>query len=255
MNESNQTQRLRDKNVVVIGASRGLGRAIVAAVYAEGARVLAVARSAEPLKQLAAAFPGVRILALDATSEGAPTKVFETLAPDVLVVCAGAIPHMAPLVEQTWEQFSRNWNSDVKLSLLFSQAALTTPLLAKTTVILMSSGAAVNGSPLSGGYAGAKRMQMFLAHYAQQEADRLQLGVRFLALVPGGIIPTTELGKVAVEAYASSLGLSTADFLKNREVKPTAEDVAHAVVECASDPHERAGKAFLVSEAGVKLLS
>ena len=110
-NESNQTQRLRDKNVVVIGASRGLGRAIVAAVYAEGARVLAVARSAEPLKQLAAAFPGVRILALDATSEGAPTKVFETLAPDVLVVCAGAIPHMAPLVEQTWEQFSRNWNS------------------------------------------------------------------------------------------------------------------------------------------------
>jgi len=255
MNESNQTQRLRDKNVVVIGASRGLGRAIVAAVYAEGARVLAVARSAEPLKQLAAAFPGVRILALDATSEGAPTKVFETLAPDVLVVCAGAIPHMAPLVEQTWEQFSHHWNNDVQLSLLFSHAALTTPLLAKTTVILMSSGAAVNGSPLSGGYAGAKRMQMFLAHYAQQEADRLQLGVRFLALVPGGIIPTTELGKVAVEAYASSLGLSTADFLKNREVKPTAEDVAHAVVECASDPHERAGKAFLVSEAGVKLLS
>ncbi|HET8850944.1 MAG TPA: SDR family oxidoreductase, partial [Ktedonobacteraceae bacterium] len=128
MKESSQTQRLRDKNVVVIGASRGLGRSIVAAVYAEGARVLAVARKPEPLKQLAAAFPGVRILALDATEEGAPAQVFETLAPDVLVVCAGAIPHMAPLVEQTWEQFSRNWNSDVKLSLLFSQAALTTPL-------------------------------------------------------------------------------------------------------------------------------
>ena len=68
-------------------------------------------------------------------------------------------------------------------------------------------------------------------------------------------LPTTDLGKVAVEAYASSLGISTADFIKNSEVKPTAEDVAHAVVECASDPHERAGKAFLVSEAGVKLLS
>jgi hypothetical protein len=68
------------------------------------------------------------------------------------------------------------------------------------------------------------------------------------------MIPTTDLGKVAVEAYASSLGLSTADFLKNREVKPTAEDVANAVVECASDPQERAGKAFLVSEAGVTLV-
>ncbi len=97
-------------------------------------------------------------------------------------------------------------------------------------------------------------MQMFLAHYAQKETDRLQLGLRFLALVPGGIIPTTDLGKVAVEAYASSLGLSTVDFLKNRAVKPTAEDVANAVIECASDAQERAGKAFLISGAGVKLL-
>ncbi len=255
MNEGIKTPRFHGKNVVVIGASRGLGRAIVAVAHAKGARVLAVARSAELLKQLAAEFPGVHILALDATSQDAPAQVFETLAPDILVVCAGAIPHMAPLVEQNWEQFSRNWNSDVKMSLLFSQAALTTPLPAGTTVILISSGAAVNGSPLSGGYAGAKRMQMFLAHYAQEEADRLHLGVRFLALVPGGMIPTTELGKVAVEAYASSLGLSPADFLKNRSATPTTEDVARAVVECASDPQERAGKAFLVSEAGVKLLS
>jgi NAD(P)-dependent dehydrogenase (short-subunit alcohol dehydrogenase family) len=233
MNEGIEAPRFHDKNVVVIGASRGLGRAIVAAAYAEGARVLA----------------------LDATSEGAPAQVFETLAPDVLVVCAGAIPHMAPLVEQNWEQFSRNWNSDVKMSLLFSQAALTTPLPARTTIILISSGAAVNGSPLSGGYAGAKRMQMFLANYAQKESDRLHLGLWFLALVPGGIIPTTDLGKVAVEAYASSLGISTADFIKNSEVKPTAEDVANAVVECASDPQERAGKAFLVFGVGVKLVS
>jgi NAD(P)-dependent dehydrogenase (short-subunit alcohol dehydrogenase family) len=255
MNESSQTQRLRDKNVVVIGASRGLGRSIVAAVSAEGARVLAVARKPEPLKQLATEFPGVRILALDATEEGAPAKVFETLAPDVVVVCAGAIPHMAPLVEQTWEQFSRNWNSDVKLSLLFSQAALTTPLPSGATVILISSGAAMGDSPLSGGYAGAKRMQMFLAKYAQKESDRLHLGVWFLALVPGGMMPETDLGKVAVEAYASSLGISTADFLKNTAARPTPEDVAHAVVECASDPQERAGKAFLVTGAGVTLVS
>ena len=98
-------------------------------------------------------------------------------------------------------------------------------------------------------------MQMFLADYAQKEADRLRLGLRFLALVPGGIIPTTDLGKVAVEAYASSLGISTADFIKSREMKPTAEDVANAVVECANNPQERAGKAFLVSGAGVKLVS
>src|SRR5579859_7139791 len=119
------TQLLRDKNVIVIGGSKGVGRAIVAASHAQSAQVLAVARKAEPLSQLANDFPGVRTLQLDATDESAPAKVFATLFPDILVVCAGATPHMAPLGEQSFEQFSRNWNSDVKMALIFSQAALT----------------------------------------------------------------------------------------------------------------------------------
>src|SRR5438876_6536388 len=165
MDETINPQRLYGKNVVVVGGSKGVGRAIVAATHAQGAQVLAVARQEEPLKKLADAFPGVRVRALDASDERAPATVFATLSPDVLVVCAGAIPHAAPLVEQSWEQFSRNWNSDVKMSLLFSQAALTTPLSPGATVILISSGAAIGGSPLSGGYSGSKRTQMFIAHY------------------------------------------------------------------------------------------
>jgi short-subunit dehydrogenase len=70
MNEGIQAPRFHGKNVVVIGASSGLGRAIVATASASGVRVLAVARSAEPLKQLAAEFPGTRILALDTTRGG-----------------------------------------------------------------------------------------------------------------------------------------------------------------------------------------
>ncbi|GLV54253.1 short-chain dehydrogenase [Dictyobacter sp. S3.2.2.5] len=254
MNESITAQRLRGKNVVIIGGSRGLGRDIVAAAQAEGARVLAIARQEQPLRQLAAAFPGVRVLTLDAASEGAPAKVFEALLPDILIVCAGAIPHMAPLVEQSWEQFSTNWNSDVKMSLLFSQAALTAPLPVGATILLMSSGAALGGSPLSGGYAGAKRTQIFLADYAQKESARLQRGLRFLALVPGRIISETELGKVAARAYASSLGLSPADFIETRPARPTPEDVANAVVALVSDPSERAGKTFVLSASGIELL-
>lgn len=255
MNESTSAQRLRGKQVVIIGGSRGIGRDIVAATQAEGAQVLAVARQEQPLRELARAFPGVQILALDATREDAPARVFEALRPDILVVCAGAIPHMAPLVEQSWEQFSRNWNSDIKMSLLFSQAALTAPLPRGGIVILLSSGAALGGSPLSGGYAGAKRMQMFLADYAQKEAARLRLGLQFLALVPGRIIPDTELGQAATEAYASSLGLSSADFLKSRPARPTAEDVARAVVELSSNSGEKAGRSFVLSASGLELLS
>ena len=254
MNEEIKALRLRDKNVVVIGGSRGVGRALVAAAHAEGAQVLAVARKPEPLSKLADTFPGVRTLALDATDEGAPARVFATLSPDVLVVCAGAIPHAAPLGEQSWEQFSRNWNSDVRMSLFFSQAALTTPLPTGTTIILISSGAAIGGSPLSGGYSGSKRTQMFIAHYAQQEADRLHLGLRFFALAPGGMMPETDLGNAAVQAYASSVGLSATDFLKRRGPSQTPEDVANAVIELASNPRSREGNVFLISGKGIEAL-
>jgi NAD(P)-dependent dehydrogenase (short-subunit alcohol dehydrogenase family) len=254
MDETINTQHLHGKKVVVIGGSKGLGRAIVAATHAQGAQVLAVARKAEPLKQLADAFPGVHVLAFDGSSERAPATVFATLSPDVLVVCAGAIPHAAPLVEQSWEQFSRNWNSDVKMSLIFSQAALNTPLPRGTTIILIASGAAIGGSPLSGGYSGSKRTQMFIAHYAQQEADRLRLGLRFLALAPGGMMAETDLGKAAVEAYASFAGLSVADFIKRRGSSQTPEDVANAVVEFASNPRSREGNVFLISGKGIEAL-
>lgn len=255
MDEDIKVPDLHGKNVVVIGGSRGLGRTIVAATHAQGAQVLAVARQAEPLAKLADAFPGVRVLALDGTSESAPAQVFATLSPDILVICGGAIPHTAPLGEQSWEQFSRNWQSDVKMSFLFSRAALTTALPAGATIILISSGAAIGGSPLSGGYSGSKRTQMFIAHYAQQETERLHLDLRFLALVPRGLMPETDLGQAAVEAYASSAGLSVTDFIKRRGSSQTPEDVANAVVEFASHPRSREGNVFLVSGKGIEALS
>jgi NAD(P)-dependent dehydrogenase (short-subunit alcohol dehydrogenase family) len=255
MNETITPQGLHGKNVVVIGGSKGVGRAIVAAAHAQGGQVLAVARHEEPLFKLADDYSGVHILELDGTSERAPAEVFATLSPDVLVICGGAIPHSAPLQEQSWEQFSRNWNSDVKMSLLFSQAALTTPLASGTTIILISSGAAIGGSPLSGGYAGSKRTQMFIANYAQKESDRLNLGLRFLALVPGGIMPNTDIGKTAVEAYAAYAGMDAKDYIKGMGTSQTPEDVANAVVELATNPTSRAGNVFLVSVKGIETLS
>jgi NAD(P)-dependent dehydrogenase (short-subunit alcohol dehydrogenase family) len=254
MKKSINTRHLNGKNVVVIGGSKGVGRAIVAAAHAEGAHVLAVARQEKPLLKLADEFLGVQMLGLDATDKSAPAKVFETLSPDVLVICGGAIPHNAPLPEQSWEQFSRNWNTDVKMSFLFSQAALTTPLPSGTTIILISSGAAVGGSPISGGYAGSKRTQMFIANYAQKESDRMNLGLRFLALAPMRIMPNTDLGKAAVEAYAEYLDIPAKDFIKRMESPQTTEDVANAVVEFARNPNIREGNVFLVSDKGIEAL-
>ena len=92
---------LTGKNVVVIGGSRGVGQRVVEAAIGNGARVLAVGRYEERLAQVARAVQGVEVLALDATEESAPSRVFDVLRPDVLVVTAGAFPPAAPALRSS----------------------------------------------------------------------------------------------------------------------------------------------------------
>lgn len=242
---------LTGKNVVVVGGSRGVGGQVVEAAIRNGARVLAVARQEGPLRQLANDVSGTEILSLDATHDGAPDKVFDTLRPDILVVSAGAFPPAAPLHKQTWLEFKVNWDTDVRIAFNFCKAALLRPLPAGASVVLISSGAALAGSPISGGYAGAKRTQIFIANYSQKESDRLELGLRFAALAPR-MIPETDLGKHAVAGYSRYLGMSEADFIKSMDSPPTAGDVAAAVIQLATNPDHFKRKAFVVSGKGLQ---
>lgn len=242
---------LTGKTMVVIGGSRGVGRRIVEAGVRNGALVLAAARQETSLRQLAEEVAGAKVLALDATDEAAPAKVFDALAPDVVVVSAGAFPPAAPLHEQSWSEFAVNWETDVKIAFHFCKAALTRPLPAGASVILISSGAALVGSPISGGYAGAKRTQLFIANYAQKESDRFGLGLCFMALAPR-IMPDTELGRHAVDGYSRYLGVSPADFIQGMASPPRASDVADAVIKLAANPSQFKGKAFVVSGAGLE---
>lgn len=245
---------LTGKTMAVIGGSRGVGRRIVEAAHRDGARVLAVARRQEPLRQLAEELPGLDILCLDATDEKAPGKVFDTMVPDILVLCAGAFPPTAPLHEQSWQQFAVNWETDVRIAFHFLKAALSRPLPAGSSVLLISSGAALAGSPISGGYAGAKRTQMFMANYSQKESDRLGLGLRFITLAPR-MIPETDLGKHAVAGYAGYLGVSTADFIDSMAAPPGASDVAGAVIALAGKADQSKGKVFVVSGKGFEAVA
>lgn len=242
---------LAGKTLAVIGGSRGVGRRIVEAGIRNGARVLAVARRPAPLRQLAEDVPSAEILSLDATEEAAPSKVFELLQPDILVLGGGAFPPAAPIHEQSWSEFAVNWEADVKIAFHFCKAALSRPLPRGTSIILISSGAALAGSPNSGGYAGAKRTQLFIANYSQKESDRLQLGLNFIALAPR-MMPDTDFGKHAVAGYSRYLGISATDLLRSMVSPPCASDVARAVVDLGGNPGASKGKVFIVSGAGLE---
>jgi NAD(P)-dependent dehydrogenase (short-subunit alcohol dehydrogenase family) len=245
---------LNRKKMVVIGGSRGIGRRIVEAGIRNGAQVLAVARQEAPLRHLGREVPGVETLALDATDENAPSKVFDLLTPDILILGGGVFPPAAPIHEQSWQQFSANWQNDVKIAFNFCKAALSRPLPDGASVVLISSCAALGGSPLSGGYAGAKRTQMFIANYSQKESDRLGLGLRIMTIAPR-IVPDTDLGKHAITGYSRYLGISADDFVRAMAAPPTACIVATAVIELVLNPDRSLGDVFIVSGKGLEAVA
>jgi NAD(P)-dependent dehydrogenase (short-subunit alcohol dehydrogenase family) len=243
------TNQLAGQTAVVTGASSGLGRGIATALYNAGARVVGVARDGGRLSvleaQLGDRFTGVAADATDPTTAG---QLMDTYRPQVLALVAGASPLSRPVHMQTWQTFSRNWEVDVKHAFGWIREALLMPLDQGSTVIAMSSGAAVRGSPLSGGYAGAKATIRFIAGYAQDESERAGLGIRFLSVLPQ-LTPATELGEKAVEAYAARAGMDVAAFREQLGPELTAETAGKSFVELVTDS-SRSGS-FMLTAAGL----
>ena len=50
--------------------------------------------------------------------------------------------------ELTWEEFAGNWETDVRIAFSFCREALRLPLSPGARVIVISSGAALGGSPV-----------------------------------------------------------------------------------------------------------
>jgi NAD(P)-dependent dehydrogenase (short-subunit alcohol dehydrogenase family) len=234
---------LKGQKAVVTGGSRGLGLGIVEALVAQQAPVTVVARDPERLAEVSKRL-GVDVFRGDVTDERFARSVLRDVRPSVLVLNAGATPAMGPLHETTWENFSRVWNVDVKAGFHWVQEAIRLPLPRGSRVIIGSSGAAVNGSQLSGSYAGAKRMLWFMADYANGVAKKLDLDIRFQAILPLQIIGDTELGRTAAEAYARSRGVSLEAFLASSGAPLPPRTVGQYVVSILTDPRYEAGVAF-----------
>src|SRR5258708_1204783 len=218
-------QNLNGKRVVITGGSQGLGLAMVEALAACGAT--------------------------DATLMN---KVVREEVPDVLILNAGALLPMKPIDQQSWDEFSTAWNTDVKAGRVGVKAALNTPMKRGGRVLVMSSGASMvlavpfiapESLRLSGGYIGAKRMLWFMAHSANAVSRERDLGIHFQVLVPCQLIPDTTLGHQVAAAYAEIEGVSIDEHVMQRYgsiLRPA--QVGDRVAELLGDPRYMHGVAY-----------
>jgi NAD(P)-dependent dehydrogenase (short-subunit alcohol dehydrogenase family) len=245
---------LKDKTVVVSGGSRGLGLGLVEALVAQGARVTVVARGADALEAVRARL-GVATISADVTDEDAAYRILADVRPDILVLNAGATPSAGRLDQLSWADFTGPWEHDVKAGLYWLQAALNLPLRPGSRVLVASSGAAVNGSPMSGGYAGAKRMLWFMAKYANGVSKQKNLGVRFQAIVPQQMVGGTGVGDAGANAYARASGVTPEEVLAGFGAPMPPRDFGEKVASVLDDPKYAEGFAFgLKGDTGVTML-
>jgi NAD(P)-dependent dehydrogenase (short-subunit alcohol dehydrogenase family) len=244
------THELAGTTALVTGASQGFGRGIATALAAAGAHVIGVARDAGRLAELRGQLgDALTPVPADAADPVVAGELIDTYRPRTLVLNAGARPLGRPLHHHTWETFSRNWEVDVRQAFGWIREALLRPLDPGSTVIALSSGAALRGSPNSGGYAGAKATIRFLAGYAAEESARAGLGITFYSVLPA-LTPATGLGAAAVAGYAARAGVDIDTFLADRGPALTPDQVGTAVTELAAGSG-RTECAYLLTAAGL----
>jgi NAD(P)-dependent dehydrogenase (short-subunit alcohol dehydrogenase family) len=222
------------QTALVIGAGGAVGQATATALTDAGARVVAAGRER------------------DASDPDQVVALLDEADPDLVVIAAGVPPHMAPIEAQSWESFSRTWEVDVRIAFEVGRAALVRPLRPGSTVVIVSSGAGLAGSPLSGGYAGAKRMQMFLAGYLQRAADARGLGIRFVALAPRQFLVGTPIGEGAAKAYGAEVGEPGEVYMNRFPTPLDAAGVARAILSIASGGEHRQATLLAVTGEGLQ---
>ncbi len=226
---------LRDKVVLVVGASSGIGRAAAHMFASEGARVMAAARRENRLtglqEELRVAGHPIEIHACDASKstdmEGLAQLTFEKFGKvDFLVYVSGTNVQnraMARLDVETWDKMV---NVNLNGAYYITQAVLPSMRDAKSGYLMYVSSISGLIPDVSGAaYQAAKRGLLGLAHAVRLEEK--ENGIRTCVICPG---------------------LVDTEILENRPVKPSAdvmkyamqsEDIAEAILAVARLP-ERA---------------
>jgi 3-oxoacyl-[acyl-carrier protein] reductase len=218
--------KLKAKNVVITGASVGLGRAIAETFAREGANLLLCARSSGPLEQAArelqqksASGQKILFLACDVSNEKqvkalAARAIKEFGGCDVLINNAGIHGAKGPLEEVPWEEWRRTIEVDLFGVILPCRSFI--PLMKKAgrgRIINISGGGATGPRPFFSAYAAAK---VAVVRTTEILAEELRPhGIAVNAVAPGPmntrlVAEAVAVGpeKIGEKAYAEMLRIT-----------------------------------------------
>lgn len=247
--------KLRDKVVIITGASSGMGNAASILFAQEGAKVVAVARREERLEELvakAAGFEGKIVpLQADVAKEEDLEKIIKFTMDefgrvDVLINNAGILDNYTPAGDMTDEIWNNVLNVNLTAPMKLIRGVL--PIMinqGKGNIINVASVGGLYGVRGGAAYVTSKHGLLGLTkNTAYVYADK---GIRCNAVCPGGV--ATEIGGTVKEP--NQLGLSK--LMPGASLSPrmgTPEEIANILLFLASDESSLINGAAIVADSG-----
>lgn len=186
--------KLKDKVVIVTGAGRGIGRATALAFAAEGARVAAVARTADEIRGVAQDIRRDGGQAVHVRTDITKPSQIETMMRkvedklgrvDVLVNNAG-IAIFKPLLETSVQEWDRVMAVNLRGTFLCTKAVLPSMMKRKAGAIInIASQAGRKGYPEQSAYCASKHGMVGFTKVLALEAR--PYGIRVHLVNPGGV--------------------------------------------------------------------
>lgn len=245
------TKGLIDKTCVVTGAGQGIGRAIAEALAAEGATVIAVDLSEEPLETWTAA-AGVACAMLDVTDPAAVADLARRYPKtSVLVNCVGVVATGTVLDHETTE-LDRSFRINVGSMANTIKAFLPGMRARKDGAIIniASVVSSIKAAPDRFVYATTKAAVIGLTRSVAM--DFIGDGVRCNAICPGTVeSPSLHQRMAAQPDPAAALAAFTARQPMGRIGQP--EEIARIAVMLAGDEANFMTGASLVIDGGMSL--
>ena len=184
---------LRDAQVLITGASSGIGLATARALVDAGALVTLAGRRADSLQAHARELDGAKVLELDVRDGNAVRAALEPLSFDVVVANAGLAKGTDPLQEASGEDWDAMLDTNVK-GLLHTVRACLPKMLERGRGDVILTGSVAGRSVYPGGSVYCASKHAVRAIYEGLRQDAGGRGVRFATVDPG--LVQTEFSEV-----------------------------------------------------------